>query len=329
MKPNVISALALAAVLCATTSARTAPAEPKAAYPERPVRMILPFAAGGGTDITGRLIGQKLSELWNVPVVLDNRPGAGSTVGTAIVAKAVPDGYTLGMTSMSHAINATLYTRLAYDTVTDFSPIILAVRAPNVLVVHPSVPAHTVKDLIAYAKANPGKLNFSSSGTGGVSHLSAEVFRAVVGIDMVHIPYKSAGLAMTALIGNEAQVMMATTPVSIPQIKANRIRALAISSLKRSPLVPELPTIAESGFKGFETDTWYGLLAPVGTPAAIVKKVNADTARVLEMPEIKAALEQQGSQPAGGTPEEFRHFIESEIQKWGKAIRAAKVPAAS
>ena len=306
-----------------------AAAESDAPYPARPVRVILPFAPGGGTDIVGRLIGQKLGELWHVPVVLDNRPGAGSTVGTAIAAKAPPDGYTLCITSMSHAINATLYTKLPYDTVKDFAPIILAVRAPNVLVVHPSVPANSVKELIAYAKSNPGKLNFSSSGTGGVSHLSAEVFRAAAGIDAVHIPYKSAGLAMTALLANEAQFMMATTPVSIPQIKANRIRALAISSLKRSPLVPNLPTIAESGFQGFETETWYGILAPAGTPAAIVKKANADTARVLEMPDVKAGLEQQGAQPAGGTPDDFRRFIQSEIVKWGKAIQAAKVPPAS
>jgi tripartite-type tricarboxylate transporter receptor subunit TctC len=316
-------------ILLMMWTAPAAAAGSESAYPNRPVRMILPFAPGGGTDIVGRLIGQKLGEVWHVPVVLDNRPGAGSTVGTGLVAKAVPDGYTLGITSMSHAINATLYTKLSYDTVKDFAPIILAVRAPNVLVVNPSVPAQSVKELIAYAKANPGKLNFSSSGTGGVSHLSAEVFLAAAGISMVHVPYKSAGLAMTALIGNEAQVMMATTPVSIPQMKANRVRALAISSLKRSPLAPDLPTIAESGFTGFETDTWYGLLAPAGTPAAIVKKVNADTARILESPDMKTALAQQGAQPAGGSPEEFRRFIQSEIQKWGKAIRAANVPPAS
>jgi len=221
------------------------------------------------------------------------------------------------------------YRPAVIDPDIDLAAIILTARAPNVLVVNPSVPAHTVKELIAYAKANPGKLNFSSSGTGGVSHLSAEVFRAAAGIDMVHVPYRGAGPAMTALISGEAQVMMATTPVALPQMKAKRLRAIAISSRQRSPLAPDLPTIAESGFPGFETDTWYGLLAPAGTPAAIIQRINADTARILETPEMKTALGHQGAQPAGGTPEEFRRFIESEIEKWGKAIRAAKVPPAN
>jgi tripartite-type tricarboxylate transporter receptor subunit TctC len=291
--------------------------------------MIVAFAPGGGTDIVGRIIGQKLTEMWPQPIVVDNRPGAGSTVGTAMTAKAPPDGYTISMTSMSHAINATLYRTLPYDSMRDFSPVILTARAPNVLVVHPLVAAHTVKDLVALAKARPGQFNFSSSGTGGVSHLSAELFNALAGIDMVHIPYKGAGPAMTALIGGEVQVMMATTPVSLPQIKANRVRGLAISSLKRTPLAPGMATIAESGFPGYETDTWYGLLAPAGTAPAVVRRLNADTARVLEMPDVKAALEQQGAQPAGGSPDEFRRFIQSEIQKWAKAIRVAKVPPAN
>jgi tripartite-type tricarboxylate transporter receptor subunit TctC len=298
-------------------------------YPSKPVRLILPFAPGGGTDITGRLLAQKLSELWNVPVVVDNRPGAGSTVGTAIAAKAAPDGYTIGVTSMSHAINATLYRTLPYETIKDFEPIILTVRAPNVLVVHPGVAAQSVKELVALAKSQPGRLHFSSSGVGGVSHLSAEVFRAAAGIDIVHVPYKGAGPAMTALVGSEAQLMMATMPVLLPQMKANRVRPLAISSLKRSPLAPALPTIAESGYPGFETDTWYGLLAPAGTPTHIVKRLNTDAARVLESAELVAALAQQGAQPAGGTPHEFLRFMQAEIVKWRKAIVAAKVPFAN
>ena len=325
---RIIAASLTGACLAANVAGAASPAS-KDSYPARPVRMVLPFAPGGGTDIIGRLIGQKLSELWEVPVVLDNRPGAGSTVGTAIAAKSPPDGYTIGVTSMSHAINATLYRTLPYDTVKDFEPIILTVRAPNVLVVHPSVPAKSVKELVALAKSQPGKMNFSSSGTGGVSHLSAEVFRAAAGIDIVHVPYKGAGPAMTALVGGEAQIMMATMPVLLAQMKANRVRPLAISSLKRSPLAPQLPTIAENGYPGFETDTWYGLLAPAGTPRAIVRRVNADSARVMEAPDLKVALEQQGAQPAGGTPEEFGRFIQSEIVKWAKAIRQAKVPHAN
>ncbi|MBI3917168.1 MAG: tripartite tricarboxylate transporter substrate binding protein [Betaproteobacteria bacterium] len=298
-------------------------------YPSKPVRLVLPFAPGGGTDITGRLLARKLSDLWDVPVVVDNRPGAGSTVGTAIAAKAAPDGYTMGVTSMSHAINATLYRTLPYDTIKDFEPIILTVRVPNVLVVHPGVPAKSVKDLVALAKSQPGRLRFSSSGVGGVSHLAAEVFRAAAGIELLHVPYRGAGPAMTALVGSEAQLMMATMPVLLPQMKANRVRPLAISSLTRSPLVPALPTIAESGYPGFQTDSWYGLLAPAGTPPDIVRQVNADATRALDSADLKAALAQQGAQPAGGTPEEFLRFIQAEIVKWRKAITAAKVPLAN
>jgi tripartite-type tricarboxylate transporter receptor subunit TctC len=298
-------------------------------YPNKPVRFIVPFAPGGGTDITGRLIAHKLSEVWSVPVVVDNRPGAGSTVGTDIAAKAVPDGYTVGVTSMSHAINATLYRALPYDTIKDFEFIMLTVRVPNVLVVHPGVSARSVNELVALAKSQPGRLNFTSSGVGGVSHLAAEVFFATAGIQAVHVAYKGAGPAMTALVGGEGQVMMATVPVLLPQMKANRVRALAISSVKRSPLMPELPTIAESGFPGFETDSWFGLLAPAGTPATIVHKVNADATAALSSADLRAALAQQGAQPAGGTPQEFRRFMQSEIAKWRDAIVKAKVPFAN
>jgi tripartite-type tricarboxylate transporter receptor subunit TctC len=299
------------------------------AYPGKPVRLIVPFAPGGGTDITGRLIAQKLSELWSVPVVVDNRPGAGSTIGTDIAAKAAPDGYTIGVTTMSHAINATLYRTLPYDTIKDFEFIMLTVRVPNVLVVHPGVPAKSVKELVALAKSQPGRLNFSSSGVGGVSHLAAEVFCATASMEVVHLPYKGAGPAMTALVGGEAQVMVATIPVLLPQMKANRVRALAISSLKRSPLMPALPTIAESGYPGFETDSWFGLLAPAGTPAGIVQKVNADTTRALNSADLSAALAQQGAQPGGGAPQEFLRFMQSEIVKWRQAIVKAKVPLAN
>jgi tripartite-type tricarboxylate transporter receptor subunit TctC len=298
-------------------------------YPAKPVRMIVPFAPGGGTDTLGRLLALKLGEIWNVSVVVENRPGAGSTVGTDLAARAAPDGYTLGVTSMSHAINATLYRKLPYDTIRDFEFIVLTVRVPNVLVVHPSVPAKSVKELVALAKARPGDLSFSSSGVGGVSHLSAEVFAATAGIRMLHVPYKGAGPAMIALVSGESQVMMATVPVLLPQMKAQRVRALAISSLERSPLLPDLPTIAESGYPGFETDSWYGILAPKGTPRAIVQKVNADANRALESPDLKAALAKQGAQPAGGTPEQFERFLQAETAKWRKAILAAKVPFAN
>jgi tripartite-type tricarboxylate transporter receptor subunit TctC len=317
--------------LCALTIplllAGHAAAQP--AYPAKPVRMIVPFAPGGGTDILGRLLAQKLSELWNVSVVVDNRPGAGSTVGTDATARAAPDGYTLGVTSMSHAINATLYRTLPYDPIKDFEFIALTVRVPNVLVVHPSVPARSVKELVALAKSRPGELNFSSSGVGGVSHLSAEVFAATAGIRMVHIPYKGAGPAMTALVSGESQIMMATVPVLLAQMKAKRVRPLGISSSKRSPLLSGLPTIAESGYPGFETDSWYGLIAPAGTPREIVQKVNADVNRALGSADLKTAMAQQGGQPAGGTPQEFVRYVQSETVKWRKAILDAKVPFAN
>lgn len=314
-------------VLCFAASCLAAAERPpaKTQYPAKPVRMVIPFAPGGGTDIVGRIIAQKLTETWPYAVVVDNRPGAGSTIGTELVAKAVPDGYTIEAVSMSHSINVSLYRKLPYDPVKDFSPIILVARAPNVLVVHPSVPARTVKELIAYAKARPGKLNFSSSGNGGVSHLSAELLRSVAGINIVHVPYKGAGPAMTALLAGEVQLMMATAPVALTQMKANRVRALGISSAKRSPLAPDLPTIAETGFPGFETDTWYGVLAPARTPAASVARLNADIQRALESSEVRAALEQQGAQAAGGSPQEFRAFLQAEIVKWSRAIKAAGV----
>ena len=294
-------------------------------YPSRPVRMVIAFAPGGGTDIVGRILAQKLTERWGQTVVVDNRPGAGSTIGTDIVAKAVPDGYTIQAVSMSHALNVSLYRKLPYDPIRDFAHVILVARAPNVLVANPSLPAKNVQELIALAKSRPGKLNYSSSGTGGVSHLSAEVFRLTAGIDIVHVPYKGAGPAMTALLANEAQLMMATTPVALAQMKAGRVKAIAISSRKRSTLAPDVPTIAEAGFPGFETDTWYGVIAPARVPAQIVNKLNDDIGQLLKMRDVQVQLEQQGAEVAGGTPREFLAFAQGEIAKWAKAIKAANI----
>jgi tripartite-type tricarboxylate transporter receptor subunit TctC len=287
--------------------------------------MIIPFAPGGGTDIIGRVIAQKLTEVWPQSVVIDNRAGAGSVLGTDITAKSKPDGYTIETVSMSHALNASLYTKLPYDPVKDFAPVILAATAPNVLVVHPSVPARTVRELIALAKARPGQLNFSSSGSGGVSHLAAELFRSAAQIDIVHVPYKGAGPAMTALLSGEVQIFMATAPVALTQMSTKRLRALAIASKHRSSLLSGLPTIAESGLPGFEADTWYGVLAPANTPAAIVSQINADIRKVLQSAETKKLLEQQGTEPAGSSPEEFGRYIQSETAKWGKVIKAAGI----
>ena len=319
IRTAVLAALALLAA--SPTFAQTQ------AWPAKPVRMVVAFAPGGGTDIVGRIIAQKLTHTWPQPVVIDNRPGAGSTIGTEIVAKSPPDGYTLQAVSMSHALNAALFKKLPYDSIADFAPVVLAARAPNVLVSHPALPVKNVKELIALAKAQPGKIAYSSSGTGGVSHLTLELFRSVAHIDLLHVPYKGAGPAMTALLSGEAQLMMATTPVALGQMKAKRVRALAISSLKRSTLAPDIPTIAECGFPGFEADTWYGVIAPAAIAPVLVKRINADVNQVLKASDVRAQLAEQGAEPAGGTPEQFGAFLTSEVKRWTQVIRAAHIEA--
>ena len=296
-----------------------------AAYPDKPVRMVVPFPPGGGTDVVARAIALKLTEQWGQSVVVDNRPGAASMVGTEMLARAVPDGYTLGFVSMSHTINPSIYKKLPFDPIADFSPVVLAATAPNVLVVNPGVGAKSVAELVQIAKARPGKLNFPSSGNGGVSHLSMEMFRYAAGIDIVHVPYRGAGPALTALLANETQLMMATTPVALPQMKAGRLIALATTGLKRSSLAPEIPTVAEAGYPGFEADTWYGMLAPAKVPPALVNQANAAVTKMLTQADFKERLAHEGAQPAGGTPAQFATHIKSEIEKWAKIVRTAKV----
>ena len=296
-----------------------------ATYPEKPVRMVVPFPPGGGTDVVARAIALKLTEQWGQSVVVDNRPGAASMVGTEMLARAVPDGYTLGFVSMSHTINPSIYKKLPFDPIADFSPVALAATAPNVLVVSPGVGAKSVAELVQIAKSRPGKLNFPSSGNGGVSHLSMEMFRYAAGIDIVHVPYRGAGPALTALLANETQLMMATTPVALPQMKAGRLIALATTGLKRSSLAPEIPTVAEAGYPGFEADTWYGMLAPAKVPPALVNQANAAVTKMLTQADFKERLAHEGAQPAGGTPAQFAAHIKSEIEKWAKIVRMARV----
>ena len=296
-----------------------------AAYPDKPVRMVVPFPPGGGTDVVARAIALKLTEQWGQSVVVDNRPGAASMVGTEMLARAVPDGYTLGFVSMSHTINPSIYKKLPFDPIADFSPVALAATAPNVLVVNPGVGAKSVAELVQIAKARPGKLNFPSSGNGGVSHLSMGMFRYAAGIDIVHVPYRGAGPALTALLANETQLMMATTPVALPQMKAGRLIALATTGLKRSSLAPEIPTVAEAGYPGFEADTWYGMLAPAKVPPALVNQANAAVTKMLTQADFKERLAHEGAQPAGGTPAQFAAHNKSEIEKWAKIVRMAKV----
>ncbi len=296
-----------------------------AGYPDKPVRLIVPFPPGGGTDVVARAIALKLAEQWGQSVVVDNRPGAASMIGTELLARAVPDGYTLGFVSMSHTINPSIYRKLPFDPVADFAPIALVATAPNVLVVNPGVGAKSVADLVQIAKARPGNLNFPSSGNGGVSHLSMEMFRYAAGIDITHVPYRGAGPALTSLLANETQLMMATTPVALPQMKGGRLIALATTGLKRSPLAPEIPTVAESGYPGFEADTWYGMLAPAKIPPALVTQVSAAMMKMLALADFKLRLAHEGAQPAGGTPVQFGAYIKTEIDKWAKIVRMANV----
>ena len=291
-------------------------------YPTKPIRLVVPFPPGGATDILARDVAQKLTEAWGQSVIVDNRPGAGGNIGSELVAKSAPDGYTLEMGTVgTHAINASLYAKMPYDHVKDFTPVILVAGVPNVLVVTPSLPVSSVAELIAYAKANPGKLNFASSGNGTSIHLSGELFKVMAGVQMTHIPYKGSAPALQDLIAGQVQLMFDNLPPSLPQIKAGKLRALAVTSLARAPALPDVPTLAESGLPGFEASSWFGILAPAGTPAPIVAKLNAEVAKWLATPEAKEKLLKQGANPAGGTPEDFAKHIAAETAKWAKVVK--------
>src|SRR4030095_5020494 len=265
-------------------------------YPTKPIRLVVPFPPGGATDILARDVAQKLSDAWGQSFVVDNRPGAGGNIGSELVAKAAPDGYTLEMGTVgTHAINASLYAKMPYDHVKDFVPVILVAGVPNVLVVNPSVPVNSVAELIAYAKANPGKLNFASSGNGTSIHLSGELFKVMAGVQITHVPYKGSAPALQDLLGGQVQLMFDNLPPSLPQIKAGKLKALAVTSTTRAAALPDVPTMAESGLPGFEASSWFGVLAPAGTPPAIVAKLNAEIGKWLASPEAKEKLAKQGA----------------------------------
>jgi tripartite-type tricarboxylate transporter receptor subunit TctC len=284
----------------------------------------VPFPAGGTTDILARAVAQKLSETWGQQVIVDNRPGAGGNIGSELVAKAPPDGYTLLMGTVgTHAINPSLYAKMPYDHVKDFVPVILVAGVPNVLVVNPSLPINSVQELIAYGKANPNKLNFASSGNGTSIHLSGELFRTMTGVQMTHVPYKGSSPALTDLIGGQVQLMFDNLPSSLQFIKAGKLRALAVTSLARSQALPDLPTLAESGLPGFEASSWFGVLAPAGTPADIVAKLNGAVAAWLASPAAKEQLAAQGAIAAGGSPDAFVKHIADESAKWAKVVKAS------
>ena len=293
-------------------------------YPNRPVRLIVGFAPGGGNDITARLMGQWLSERLGQPFVIENRPGAGTNVATEAVVNAAPDGYTILFVAPSAAINATLYEKLNFNFIRDLAPIAGIMRIPNVMVVNPSVPARTVPEFIAYAKANPGKINVASPGVGTSVHLSAELFKMMTGVDMVHVAYKGSAPSLTDLLGGQVQVSFATMPASIEFIRAGKLRALAVTTATRSPALPEVPTVGEF-VPGYEVSTWYGLCARMGTPAEVIDKINKEINAGLADPTMKARLADLGGVTIAGSPEDFGRLIADETEKWAKVIRAANI----
>jgi tripartite-type tricarboxylate transporter receptor subunit TctC len=312
--------LSLAAVL-GGGSARAADAA--TGFPDRPVRLIVPFPPGGGTDILARPVAQKLGEKWGQPVIIENRAGAGGNIGTEAAARAPADGYTLVLGTVgTHAINQSLYRHLPYDAVRDFAAITLVANTPNVLVLNPAVPARSVQELIALAKARPGALNYASPGNGTPPHLAAEIFKNMAGVSITHVPYKGSGPAMTDLLGGQVQMMIANAPVVLPYIKSGKLIGLASTSAARPATLRDLPTLAESGLKGYEADTWYGLFAPAGTPPEVVQKLNADVVAVLKSPEIQAFFAQQGAEVIGDSPADASAKVRAEVEKWHGVIQS-------
>ena len=317
----------LALVACSAFALLGAPsALAQAPFPTKPVRLVVPFPAGGTTDILARAAAQKLSETLGQQVIVDNRPGAGGNIGAELVAKAPADGYTLLMGTVgTHAINPSLYAKMPYDHVKDFAPVILVAGVPNVLVVNPEVPVKSVPELIAYAKANPGKLNFASSGSGTSIHLSGELFKAMTGVQMTHVPYKGSAPALTDLVGGRIQLMIDGGNVVQPFVLDGRARALLVTGDTRSPALPDVPSAREAGLPEFVIYGWQGVLAPAGTPQSVIDRVSREIAKALSAPELKSRLSSQGTEPAYLPPAEFRAYIAGEEKRWAQVIRTAKV----
>ena len=293
-------------------------------YPSKPIRFVVPYPPGGPLDTVARLLGQKVAESVKQPVIVDNKPGAGGNIGADAVAKSPADGYTILMGAVAtHAINPTLYASIPYDPVKDFQPVTQLASTPNVLIVNNSVPAANVRDFIAYAKAHPGKLNFGSGSTGSAGHLAGELFKAMAGVDMTHVPYKGAAPAMQDLIGGQVQVMFDNFASANTQVKAGKVKALAVTTAKRSTLAPELPTIGESGLPGFDINTWFGIFVPAGTPRDVVDRLHAEFTRALALPDIRERLVNLGAEPVGNRPEEFAAYIRSEGEKYARVIKAS------
>ena len=324
---RVVTWLSAAVALSASSAGSAAQTvDASIAYPVRPVRLIVPYPPGGGNDTLARLFGQKLTESWGQQIVIDNRPGAGTLIGTQLAARAAPDGYTLLLSSIAtHAVAPNLYRNPGYDPLKDFTPVTLLAVAPTVLCVNTAIPAKSVQELIALAKAKPGELKFASGGSGTAPHMAGEIFANMTGIRLLHVPYKGGGPAIAGLIGGETSMMFDTAASILPHVKGGKLRALAIARASRLPDYPDLPMFTEAGVKGYEVNAWYSVHAPAGVPRDIVVKVNRELLRILELPDIRDRLKQLGSEGAGSTPEAFDRFVRAESAKYAKAIKDAGV----
>ena len=296
------------------------------AYPSKPIRLIIPFSPGGPADMLGRPLAQALTEAWGQPVILDHRAGAGGTIGAELLAKSAPDGYTIMMATPGIlAVSPGLYPKLPYDTLRDFSGVTNAVTSANIMVVHPSLPVTTVTDLIRLARSQPGQMSYASAGNGSASHLGTEMFKSMAHVNIVHVPYKGAGPAVIDLVGGHVQLMIIGIPVALPQVRAGKLKTLGVTTLKRSPAAPEIPTLNETGLPGYEVVNWYGIIAPGKTPRDVIAKLNAEMRRILYTPDMRPRLQSQGFDPLANAPEEFDAYIRSELVKWTKVVKQAGI----
>lgn len=316
---GVLAAAAVLGVL--TLLVGNAPAQTQQ-YPTRPVRLVVPFPPGGGVDLVGRIVALKLSEALGQSIVVDNRSGAGGTIATDIAAKAPPDGHTLLMSNISLAVNATLYPKLPYNTLKDLAPVTLVGDQANILVVHPSVPAKSVRELLALVRSRPGRINYGSGGFGTSTYLATELLKLATRVEMVHVPYKGLGPALMDLVGGRVQLIISTMASAVPLVKAGKLRALAVTTIKRSSFFPELPTMNEAGVSGYEFSTWYGLLVPAGTPKAVISRLNAEISEALRSTAVKEQFGMQGLEPVFTSPGDFAVYLKAEVEKWGKVIKA-------
>lgn len=290
-------------------------------YPAKPIRFIIPLAPGGGGDILARSIAQKLNEKWGQPVIVDNRPGGGGVIGTEVVAKAPADGYTILMIATNHTVNPSLIPKLPYDAIADFAPVTQLTASPNILVLHPSLPATSLKELIALARQRPGQLNYSSAGNGTAGHLAAELMKMMAKIDVVHVPYKAAPQALSDLVSGQIQLQFSNLMTALPHVKSGRLRGIAVTTLQRSPAIPELPTMDQAGLRGYRVDQTYGVVAPGRTPAPIVAKLNAEIVNILKSPDIGQRMSAEGAMLVGNTPQEYLEYLKAELQKWTKVVK--------